>query len=31
VREFKKLARAAGDLIAEAEDREHFEEDYATL
>lgn len=31
VSEFKKLARAAGDLIAEAEDREHFEEDYATL
>ena len=28
---FKKLARAAGDRIIEAEDREHFEEDYATL
>ena len=30
-REFKKLARAAGDQIAELEDREHFDEDYATL
>jgi len=28
---FKKLARDAGDRITEAEDREHFEEDYATL
>jgi len=30
-RMFKKLARAAGNQIAEAEDREHFDEDYATL
>jgi hypothetical protein len=28
---FKKLARAAGDRISEAEDREHFDKDYATL
>jgi len=28
---FKQLARAAGDRIADAEDREHFDEDYATL
>ena len=31
VKKFKKLARAAGDQIAEAEEREHFDEDYATL
>lgn len=30
-RRFKKLARGAADRIAEAEDREHFDEDYATL
>ena len=30
-RRFKKLARKAGDEISEAEDREHFNEDYATL
>jgi hypothetical protein len=28
---FKKRARAAGDVITDAEDREHFDEDYATL
>jgi hypothetical protein len=28
---FKKLAREAGDRISEAEDREHFDKDYATL
>jgi hypothetical protein len=28
---FKKLARAAGDQISESEEREHFDEDYATL
>ena len=28
---FKKLARDAGDSIVEAEDLEHFDEDYATL
>jgi hypothetical protein len=28
---FKKLARGAGDQIIEAEDREHFDEDYSTL
>jgi hypothetical protein len=27
----KRLARAAGDAIADPEDREHFDEDYATL
>jgi hypothetical protein len=30
-RKFKKLAREAGDQISESEEREHFEEDYATL
>jgi hypothetical protein len=30
-RKFKKLARTAGNQISEAEDREHFDEDYATL
>jgi len=25
------MARAAGDAIADPEDREHFDEDYATL
>jgi hypothetical protein len=30
-RKFKKLAHAAGEQISEAEEREHFEEDYATL
>ena len=30
-RKFKKLSRAAGDKIAEQEEREHFEDDYATL
>ena len=30
-RKFKKLARDAGERIAKREDREHFEEDYATL
>jgi hypothetical protein len=29
--EWKAKARVAGDAIADAEDREHFEEDYATL
>ena len=29
--DWKAKARAAGDAIADAEDREHFEEDYATL
>jgi len=29
--EWKAKARAAGDAIADAEDREHFDEDYATL
>jgi hypothetical protein len=29
--EWKAKARAAGDDIADPEDREHFEEDYATL
>ena len=28
---WKAKARVAGDAIADAEDREHFEEDYATL
>ena len=28
---FKRQAREAGDEIADAEDREHFDEDYATL
>jgi hypothetical protein len=28
---FKKLARDAGDRIIDREDREHFDEDYATL
>lgn len=28
---FKKLARAAGDSIVEAEDLEHFDEDFETL
>jgi hypothetical protein len=31
VAKFKKLARAAGDRIVKAKEREHFEEDYATL
>jgi hypothetical protein len=31
VKKFKKLARNAGDRIAKAEERKHFEEDYATL
>jgi hypothetical protein len=30
-RKFKKLARAAGEQISEQEERDHFEEDYATL
>ena len=30
-RKFNKLARAAGYRITEAEDREHFEEDYESL
>jgi hypothetical protein len=30
-RKFKKLARAAGDQIAEQEERDHFNDDYATL
>jgi hypothetical protein len=30
-RKFKKLARAAGEQIVEAEEREHFEEDYTSL
>jgi hypothetical protein len=30
-KKFKKLARAAGELISEAEESEHFQEDYATL
>jgi hypothetical protein len=30
-RKFKRQARAAGEQISEAEEREHFEEDYATL
>jgi hypothetical protein len=30
-RKYKKLARAAGDMITEVEDREHFDEDFATL
>jgi hypothetical protein len=30
-RKFKKVARAAGEHISEAEEREYFEEDYATL
>lgn len=29
--EWKAKARAAGDAIADPEDREHFDEDYATL
>jgi hypothetical protein len=29
--EWKAKARAAGDAIADSEDREHFDEDYATL
>jgi hypothetical protein len=29
--EWKSKARAAGDAIADPEDREHFDEDYATL
>jgi hypothetical protein len=29
--EWKGRARAAGDAIADVEDREHFDEDYATL
>ncbi|HWN23316.1 MAG TPA: hypothetical protein VNP93_15165, partial [Gaiellaceae bacterium] len=29
--EHKRLAREAGDAIADREDREHFDEDYATL
>jgi hypothetical protein len=29
--EWKAKAREAGDAIADAEDREHFEEDYSTL
>jgi hypothetical protein len=29
--DWKAKARAAADEIAEAEDREHFDEDYATL
>jgi hypothetical protein len=29
--EWKAKARAAGDAIAAPEDREHFDEDYATL
>jgi hypothetical protein len=29
--EWKAKARAAGDAIADAEDREHFDEDYSTL
>jgi hypothetical protein len=28
---WKQRARAAGDAIADSEDREHFDEDYATL
>jgi hypothetical protein len=28
---WKAKARAAGDAIADPEDREHFDEDYATL
>ena len=28
---FKKVARDAGDRIIDSEDREHFDEDYATL
>ena len=28
---WKAKAREAGDAIADPEDREHFEEDYATL
>jgi hypothetical protein len=31
VQRFKTLARTAGDAISESEDREHFDEDYATL
>jgi hypothetical protein len=31
VAKFKKLVREAGDRISEAEDREHFDEDFATL
>jgi hypothetical protein len=30
-REWKSKARAAGDAIADPEDREHFGEDFATL
>ena len=30
-RKFKKLAHAAGEQISEAEERNHFEEDYGTL
>jgi hypothetical protein len=30
-RKFKKLAHAAGEQISEAEEREHFDEDYSTL
>jgi hypothetical protein len=30
-KKFKQLARAAGERINEAEERERFEEDYATL
>jgi hypothetical protein len=30
-RKFKKLARAAGDQISEQEERDHFNDDYATL
>ena len=29
--QWKSKAREAGDAIADAEDREHFDEDYATL
>ena len=29
--EWKSRARAAGDAIADADDREHFDEDFATL
>jgi hypothetical protein len=29
--EWKARARAAGDAIADPEDREHFDEDFATL
>jgi hypothetical protein len=30
-RKFKKLGHAAGEQISEAEEREHFDEDYSTL